>query len=415
MSIILALALVPQAIPASLPTTHALPLLPSRGAAPLPALGAGSSPGASFHVTQQIAHQDDFWSNMLAGDADHDGRQEFVVRYASSGGPGGTQTVMFYEDDGLGTFARVHMFPLPDGGLLAMGDVDQDGLTDLFYERALGFCQHEFVRREASSPGGFPDHEVWSAPKEGNVVDFCAFLADSDGDGLQELVTSDNTFSCLPTSLKVFESAPGDQMNLVWNLVVNGALGNPVVADFDLDGRSEIAVAEMFSAQLLLFEAAGNDVWNTLPATQHTFLNAYQCALVARYSPAGHPLLYLAGQMASADYRLQCFARPPGAPALQLQNETLLPGMCGASIAQVAAADLTGTRTPELVVDRLCGPVPVYSLGPGGVPVLIDQPFVPESIEVVGLRKTQLHPGVLAIGRSLTQADPLGKTWILQL
>ncbi len=396
------------------PLTFPPPLHALGVAMPPSASGAGNSPGGSFQPTQQIAHQDDFWSNMLVGDADHDGRQEIVVRYVSSGGPGGVQQVHVHEDDGSGHFTRVHSFPLQDGGLLAMGDVDGDGLTDLFYERALGLCHHEFVRREASSPGGFPDHEVWSAPKQGNVVDFTAFLADSDGDGVQELITSDNDLSCGVTSLKVFESAPGDQMNLVLNLAIPGALGNPLVSDFDLNGRREIAVAEMFSAQILQFEAAGNDTWLALPATQHTLVNAYQCALVERYSPTGAPLLYLAGQAGSADYRVQCFARPAGAPSLQLQNETLLPGLCGASVAQIAAADLTGTRVPELMVDRICNGVALYSIGAGGVPTLIDQPAVPDAIEVVGTRKTPLHSGVIAVGRALTMADPFGKTWLLQ-
>lgn len=390
------------------------PLYPLGNSQPRPASGAGNSPGAPFQPTQEIAHQDDFWSNMLVGDADHDGRQEIVVRYVSSGGPGGVQQVFFYEDDGSGHFTRVYQFPLQDGGLLAMGDVDGDGLTDLFYERALGICHHQFVRREASAPGGFPDHEVWAGPKQGNVVDFTAFLADSDGDGLKELVTSDNDLSCGGTALEVFESAPGDQMNLVLNLAIPGALGNPVVSDFDLDGRREIVVAEMFSAQLLAFEAVANDTWNPLPPVQHTFFNAYQCTLVERYSPTGAPLVYLAGQMASADYRLQCFARPAGAPALQLQHETQLPGLCGASIAQIASADLTGTRTPELLVDRICNGVAVYSLGPGGVPALIDLPSVPEAIEVVGTRKTAQHSGVIAVGRALTTSDPVGKTWLLR-
>src|SRR5439155_7983057 len=135
-----------------------------------------------------------------------------------------------------------YSFDLPDGGLLAMGDVDDDGLTDLFFERALGPCNHQYVRWEASSPNGFPDHEVWSAPKQGNVVDFWGTIADTDGDGLKELVVADDNFTCLPTSLKIFESAPGDQMTLIFNQTINGFLGNPVVADLDLDGRKEIAV-----------------------------------------------------------------------------------------------------------------------------------------------------------------------------
>jgi hypothetical protein len=393
--------------------TYAPPERALPGSVPQPPLSDASPAAAGFQLRQEIAHQDDFWANMLTGDADHDGLQEIVLRHVTSG-TGGTQRIEFYEDDGTGHFSRVYAFDLQDGGLLAMGDIDGDGLTDLFYERALGSCQHQFVRRESSSHFGFPDHEVWTAPKQGNVVDFRAVLADSDGDGLQELITTDDNFSCQPTSLKVFESAPNDQLTLVWNPTINGELGNPVVADFDQNGKREIAVAEMFAGQLLLFESNANDSWTQLPATPHTLYNAYQCALVERFSPTGYPLLYLVGQVGSLDYRVQCFARPGGAPALQLQNETLLPGLCGASIPQIAAADLTGSRAPEIFVDRICGPVPVYSIGPGGVLTLLDAPNVSESIEVVGTRKTALHSGALVVGRSFTAADLAGKTWVLE-
>ena len=47
----------------------------------LPAGGASDSTNAlSFQIVDRLDHQDDFWSNMLVGDANHNHRQEIVIR-----------------------------------------------------------------------------------------------------------------------------------------------------------------------------------------------------------------------------------------------------------------------------------------------------------------------------------------------
>src|SRR5919198_1093093 len=92
----------------------------------LPARGAkDSTNGASFRIVDRLAHQDDFWSNMLVGDANHNGRQEIVVR--SKPVEGGRSKFVFYEDNGNGHFDPLWSIHEPDGGLLAIGDIDGDG------------------------------------------------------------------------------------------------------------------------------------------------------------------------------------------------------------------------------------------------------------------------------------------------
>ncbi len=372
--------------------------------------------GVLFKEVDQLGHQDDFWANSLVGDADHDGNQEIILREVPIGG--GTNRIVFHEDDGTGQFSEAFSFPLADGGLLAIGDIDVDGLTDLFIERAVDFCNHQFVWRESSAPGGFPDHEVWTAEKEGNVVDFRAFLADVDGDGRRDLVVADDNFSCTPTSLKVFEAGgpldPPNTLNLWLNLTTGGDLGNPVVADFDLDGRQEIAVAESGSSSILLLEATGND--SVVPVSQatHSLFNAYQVALIGRGAPDGRPMLFLAGQMGSADYRVQVFESI--APnQLGLVNQVQVPANCGASIPQIYAADVQGTRVPEIIVDRLCDPVPVYEVGVGGILSLFDLPVIAESLEIVATTRTPTHSGALAVGTFPTAGNPAGATLVLEL
>ena len=368
----------------------------------------------SFQIVDRLNHQDDFWSNMLVGDANHNGRQEIVIR--SKPVSGGRPKFIFYEDDGTGHFDPVWSIDEPDGGLLAMGDIDGDGLTDLFIERAVGICNHEFVRYEASSPSGFPDHIVWTGQKEGNVTDFNATIADVDGDGILELVTTDNNFTCLPTSLKVFESAPNDQMNLIFNYVGAGLpdLGNPVVADFDLDGRKEIVVAEGQGGNILIFEGVGNDSIVFSGMLSHSLFNAYQLALVDVQTPEGRPIVVLAGQAGSLDYRALSYEMLSD-NVLTQTSETHVPNNCGASIPQIAAADLFGTRRQEIILDRLCDPVPIYTVGPGGALTLSETPSIVESIEVIGTRKTPVHSGAIAIGTSPTTSNLKGKTPVLEL
>jgi hypothetical protein len=383
----------------------------------LPSRGSSHPLTQSFQVVDQLGHQDDFWQNSLVGDANHNGLSEIVLRYTPAGGSGGQNSIVFYEDDGSGNFNEVFSFPLADGGLLAMGDIDDDGLTDLFFERAIGPCNHQFVRWEASSVNGFPDHEVWSATKEGNVVDFRGYIADIDGDGVKEFVTADNNFTCMPTSLKVFESAPNDQMTLTFNQVIGFDLGNPVVADFDLNGKREIVVADagVGSGVLYDFESTGNDSFQLISTTTHNLYNAYEVALIERYSPDGRPMLFLAGQQGSADYRVQVYERTPTMPTLRMLNNFQIPALCGASIPQIAAADLFGTRTPEIIVDRLCDPVPILSVGAHGVLTLFQAPSITESLEVVATNKTGLHSGAIAVGTFPTSSNPQGKTLVLEL
>ena len=382
----------------------------------VPAGGASDSTKAqSFQIVDRLNHQDDFWSNMLVGDANHNHRQEIVLR--STPVDGGPSKFIFYEDDGTGHFDPVWSIDEPDGGLLAMGDIDGDGLTDLFIERDTGHaCNDEFVRYEASSPSGFPDHIVWTGQKEGNVIDFKATIADVDGDGILEFVTSDNNLSCLPTTLKVFESAPNDQMNLIFDYVGAGLpdLGNPVVADFDLDGRNEIVVAEGQGGNILVFEGVGNDSIVFSGMLSHSLVNAYQLALVDVQTPDGRPIVVLAGQAGNLDYRARSYEMLSD-NVLTQTSETLVPNNCGASIPQIAAADLFGTRRQEIILDRLCDPVPIYTVGSGGALTLYESPSVVESIEVIGTRKTPVHSGAIAIGTVPTSSNPKGKTPVLEL
>ena len=380
---------------------------PSRG------LAAGQpADGQLFKEVDQLGHQDDFWQSSLIGDADHDGLAEVVLRVVPVGG--GTNSIVFYEDDGAGQYNQAFAFTLADGGLLAIGDVDKDGLTDLFLERALGFCNHQFVWMEASSPAGFPDHEVWTAKKEGNTMDFRGAIADVDGDGRREFITADDNFSCLPTTLKIYETtSTPNTLALTFAQATGGDLGNPVIADFDLDGRQEIAVAEFSSQTILLIESTADNAFALTSMTGQPLFNAYQLAVITRASPDVRPMLFLAGQLGDADYRVRVYeSLTPG--SLALVNEVQVPANCGASIPQIWAMDLVGTRVPEIMLDRLCDPVPIYQVGLNGAMQLYDAPLITESLEICAAPRSATHSGAVVVGTFPTGSNPQGSTLVLE-
>jgi hypothetical protein len=102
-------------------------------------------------------------------------------------------------------------------------------------------------------------------------------------------------------------------------------------------------------------------------------------------------------------------------PTLRLLNNFQVPAACGASIPQIYAADLFGSRTPEIIVDRLCDPVPILTVGPHGALTLFGTPMITESLEVVATTKTGMHSGAIAVGTFPTTSNPQGHTLVLEL
>src|SRR5262249_58968554 len=100
-----------------------------------------------------------------------------------------------------------------------------------------------------------------------------------------------------------------DQMNLIFNYVGAGLpdLGNPVVADFDLDGRKEIVVAEGQGGNILVFEGVADNSIVFSGMLSHSLVNAYQVALVDAQTPEGRPIVVLAGQANESDYRARSY------------------------------------------------------------------------------------------------------------
>ena len=81
---------------------------------------------------------------------------------------------------------------------------------------------------------------------------------------------------------------------------------------------------------------------------------------------------------------------------------------------QIWATDVIGSRVPEIMLDRLCDPVPIYQVGLNGAMQLYDAPLITESLEICATPRTALHSGAVMVGTFPTGSNPLGSTLVLE-
>jgi hypothetical protein len=357
------------------------------------------------HVSDIGVHGQD--SDLLVSDADHDGRQEFVTAFAPYPGP--ARKFVFFEDDGTGSFAPTWTVRGP-GNPIAIGDVDGDGLTDFFFVR-WSSSSLDYVRWEACSPSGFPDHETWTAPKLGGVANYAGTIGDIDGDGIPELITADNGFGG-GSKLLVYEAGPSDTMILRYETMLQGTLLAFAIADFDMDGHNEFAVADSLG-QLSLFEGIAD---NTIVPTQTIatgMFDTFTLACIDAGSPDGRPMLFCPGQRDDTAFHVQVFESLANNTMTRV-NQTIVPTTFGCFTApQIAAVDLYGSATPEIVLCRTCTfTTSIYAVGPGGAMTLDDSPPY-DGIRMNATSKTSLHSGAIALSKQ-TLGPVLSPTLILE-
>ncbi len=172
-------------------------------------------------------------SAVAAARIDTDGRADlFAV-------DGGSSTVYALRGTGTGAFTVA-------GSLYATGlipedvaavDLNDDGLDDVAVIGSFSFTLGTALTRATGGFGSFVPQLQYAGPGPTSVG-----VADLDGDGREDLVVSDIAWPAAP-SLLVLTGNGTVRPSSAGTFAVDRFVQNPAIADYDGDGRPDIAVA----------------------------------------------------------------------------------------------------------------------------------------------------------------------------
>jgi uncharacterized repeat protein (TIGR01451 family) len=275
-------------------------------------------------------------SSLTAGDLDRDGRTDLVVGIWSA--------ARIYLGDGSGGF--VPAASCGHGGALAVADVDGDQLPDL-----VGAAGNEAWVARGDGAGGCGAAVVYGSGLDASAL----ATADLSGDGRPELLVADRGTH----GLSVLRNR-GDGSFEVAPPIALGAGTYPsdvVAADFDRDGRMDVAVAAPGRGEIVLLAGDG---MGGLSVAQRVPLGAFVDAMaVADLDGGGGPDL-LAADAGAGDVLLLRndgtgrFLRPSGGV------------LAGRGACDLGVADLDGDGHADAVAARRGG-----AADQGGIAVLL--------------------------------------------
>jgi len=184
-----------------------------------------------------------------AGDSDHDGRQELYFDEDIL-----PETLNIWEAWGSNSFQPVVTEDVCHP--TALGDVDQDGLSDLLCEgRGRAFLL------ESETPAACPSRPVWQEPL-GGFPGIRGYFEDADQDGNQEMWIVPND----PDQVEVWENR-GDDSYVPVALLAEPGMNTAMVAfgDFDGDRFTEIVVVGAVN-EVFVWENTGDDTYDLVSA-----------------------------------------------------------------------------------------------------------------------------------------------------
>jgi len=224
------------------------------------------------------------FDQMVFGDTDHDQKNEailyvqdaaFTFHYRVLEHQGGN----VYSDE----YSGDELIPY------AVGDLDGDGKSDLVGQEGAKIRVYE-----SSTPSTYPTQLVWQSLDLMNVESFIA-IGDTDQDGRKEILYSYNPFSGTPR-FYIFENVSDNSYAQVYNTPLSGNdnTGEKVIADFDRDGRIEIAFGGLLG-NLYVYESTGNNLWTRTLLHATGMSNAYACKGGIDTNGNGRAEIFLSG------------------------------------------------------------------------------------------------------------------------
>jgi hypothetical protein len=149
---------------------------------------------------------------------------------------------------------------------------------------------------ESVNPRKHPKALVWSSPSLSSIVGRTT-SGDTDSDGKLEIIHSVNS-SAGNSVLVIYENTGDNQFEeVLWEVVPsNQSNGEKVIADFDMDGRIEIAFCGG-DGIVHVYESGGDNEWQQVWTTATGMINAYGAEGGADTDLNGRPELFVMGEM----------------------------------------------------------------------------------------------------------------------
>ena len=158
-------------------------------------------PGWPQYVSTQGDYPTNDWRDIKVADLEHDGFQE-LIRLDPGNSDGNPARLLVYEHDGRLRWSRTLDVGEPYSDIPAVGDVDNDGMMEIFVDVGRTRQLYAFRHDGTPMPGLWP--VTLEVPNLGKV------LADLNGDGKMELIAYAQNLSTAdagePRQLLVFDS-----------------------------------------------------------------------------------------------------------------------------------------------------------------------------------------------------------------